>query len=140
VIEALGEGPHGERADRRVKKIFVLDGVISNAADPMKLNNPEQPFGHNLKGGIRFLAGLADLPPIDFVADRESVVVGRPPGRARGGGAIVSLGPIEGAGSRVEVGVNTWSNSLAATWLTYVIEEKDGHWKVTGTTGPMAIS
>jgi hypothetical protein len=87
---------------------------------------------------------VADLPPVEFVAERESVVTGthggRSPGRIRHNGVLISLGPIEPSGRRVDVEASLWINGLAATWLTYVLEEKNGTWKVTGTTGPMAIS
>jgi hypothetical protein len=139
VIERLVKGGTRERTDYRIKMIFVLDGVVAHAADPTKPYDPEQPFNHELKDGIRFLAALVDLPQTEFVADREAAFVGTGSGRARGG-VIVSLGPIEGAGNRVEVGASAWRIGLYGQWLTYVVEQKDGGWKVTGTTGPLVIS
>jgi hypothetical protein len=58
----------------------------------------------------------------------------------KNGGVLISLGSIEPDGKRVEVETSLWINGLAGQWLTYVLEQKDGSWAVTGTTGPMAIS
>lgn len=56
------------------------------------------------------------------------------------GGVLLSLGPIEPSGNRVEVETSLWINGLARQWLTYVLEQRGGTWTVTGTNGPMAIS
>jgi hypothetical protein len=91
-----------------------------------------------------FLAELGDLPPVEFVAARDDAVIGtssgKRPGEVRHGGAIVTLGPIEGQGNRVEVGNSLWVNGLSGRWQTYVVVQHDTVWKVTGTTGPLAIS
>jgi hypothetical protein len=126
------------------KVIFVIDGVVPHAERPTDPTDPEQPFEHDVADGIRFLSVLADQPPIEFIPDRKSGVVGTSggsqPGHAKDGGAVISLGAIEGTGARVEVGTSIWVNGLSGRWLTYVVEHKDDVWKVIGTTGPMAIS
>ena len=101
------------------------------------------PFSHDVKDGVRFLSRLADLPPVEFVASRHSVVAGASassPGQVKNGGVLISLGSIEPDGKMVEVEASLWINGLAGTWLTYVLDKRDRTWKVTGTTGPMAIS
>jgi hypothetical protein len=55
-------------------------------------------------------------------------------------GVLLSLGPIEGNATKVEVGNSLWINGLAGQWLTYVLETRGDTWRVTGTAGPMAIS
>jgi hypothetical protein len=133
--------------DPGFKIVYVLDGVVEDAADPLKPVNtydPQEPFPRDVKEGVRFLAKSADLPPIEFVAERDSVVAGkRPgadPGHVKNDGVLISLGPIEPTGRRVEVATSLWINGLAGQWLTYVLAQKGGTWMVTGTSGPMAIS
>jgi hypothetical protein len=59
--------------------VYVMNGAVKDAADPM---NPvteyevEEPFSHDVQDGVRFLSKLADLPPVEFVAERDSVVTG----------------------------------------------------------------
>jgi len=53
---------------------------------------------------------------------------------------VVTVGPLPEGGAKLEVGASLYAGPLAATWLTYVVEEKAGGWEVTGTTGPVAIS
>jgi hypothetical protein len=145
VIEGLVDESRVDRRDKTpIKVLFVLDGVVPDAAKPTALNDPAEPFSHDVKDGIRFLAELGDLPPVEFVAARDDAVVGtnsgKRPGEARHGGAIITLGPIEGQGNRVEVGNSVWVNGLSGRWQTYVVVQHDNVWKVTGTTGPLAIS
>jgi len=46
-----------------------------------------------------------------------------------------------GHGNQVHVGINGFVACLGATWLTYVLQDQPGTgWRVTGTTGSMAIS
>jgi hypothetical protein len=58
----------------------------------------------------------------------------------KGQDGLVSVGLIPETGDRVEIPASLYFNGLAGTWLTYVVENADGDWKVTGTTGPVAIS
>jgi hypothetical protein len=147
VICQLVTKDHTFGRDPGFKVVYVLDGVVEDAEDPSKpvnAHDPRDPFSHDVKDGVRFLARLRDLPPVQFVPERDSVVVGTrsgsSPGHVKNGGVLISLGPIEGNGRRVRVGNSLWINGLAGQWLTYVLEQRDGHWNVTGTTGPMAIS
>jgi hypothetical protein len=128
----------------RPKVIYILDGVVSDAADPRTTAGPQTPFSHDLKDGVSFLARLTNLPRLEFVASRDVVVVGaadgKRPGQVKDGGALVTLGDVIGSGNRVEVGNNIWMNGLAGYWQTHVLVHDRGEWRVTGTTGPMAIS
>jgi hypothetical protein len=109
----------------------------------LRTDDPQQPFGDQVKAGVRFLTALSELPPLEFVAEWKAAVVGTAsgrPGEARDAGALITLGPIEGGGKRVEVGNSLWVNGLWGRWQTYVVAQRGGVWKVTGTTGPIAIS
>jgi hypothetical protein len=144
VIERLVKESRSGQGGETFEVLVVLDGAVPGAANPTRQAEPEEPFGHDTKDGMRLLATLGGLPPIEYVATREAAVVGtesgKRPGEARDGGAVVTLGPIEGAENRVEVGSSLWVNGLSGRWQTYVVAQRDGVWKVTGTTGPLAIS
>jgi hypothetical protein len=61
--------------------------------------------------------------------------------QVRNGGILITLGPADGDGHEVRVAVNGFVACLGATWLTYVVRNQPGAgWRVTGTTGPMAIA
>lgn len=132
--------------DPGFKVVYIVDGAVEGAEDSMKTLDelaPKQAFGHDLKDGVAFLSAAAELPPVEFVPDRDAAIVGADsggPGHVKNEGVLITLGPIEGHGTRVEVGNSLWINGLAGQWLTYVLELEDGVWRVTGTTGPMAIS
>jgi hypothetical protein len=125
--------------------VYVMDGVVAGAGKidgNVEESDPAQPFSDEVKAGL--LSGLADLPPIEFVSERSSVLVGTnsgtAPGNVKNSGVLISLGPIEGNGTKIEVGNSLWINGLAGQWQTYVLRARDGAWKVVGTTGPVAIS
>jgi hypothetical protein len=133
-------------ADPGFKVVYVMDGVVKGAGDVdgnVDESDPAEPFGDDVKAGLRTALG-GDLPPIEFVSERSSVVVGtnsgKAPGHVKNEGVLISLGPIAGSGTKVEVGNSLWINGLAGQWQTYVLKARDGAWKVAGTTGPVAIS
>jgi hypothetical protein len=132
-------------ADPGFKVVYVMDGVVKGAGDVdgnVDESDPAEPFSDNVKAVLR--TKLGDLPPIEFVSERAAVVIGTNSGKAIGhvknNGVLISLGPIEGSGTRVEVGNSLWISGLAGQWQTYVLQARDGAWNVDGTTGPVAIS
>jgi len=85
---------------------------------------------------------LAGMAHVIFIADRGSVIEARGGcGQVRNGGILITLGPPVGHGHEVRVAINGFVACLGATWLTYVLRDQPGvGWRVTGTTGSMAIS
>jgi hypothetical protein len=84
---------------------------------------------------------LADLPPVKFVEDPDSVVVGKNRcALVKGNGVLVTLGPISGGSERVTVPNDMFFACLGAQWLTYVLKREEGDWRVTGIKGPTAIA
>lgn len=83
-------------ADPGSKAVYVIDGPVKGAGDSFttvdKLTS-EAPFGPDVKEGLR--TALADLPPLTFVEERESVITA---GHVINRGVLLTLGPILGAG------------------------------------------
>ena len=131
-------------ADPGFKVVYVMDGVIDSAGDvgaPV-VESAGKAFTEPLKAELR--RALSDLPPVEFVGRRDSVVVGSKggasPGHVKNRGVLITLGPIEVSGTSVRVGNTLWISGLAGRWQTYVLERRGSAWSVTGTTGPVAIS
>ena len=140
VVERLVREDHTfGRGESPFEHVYVIDGPVPRAGNPIQsfTSEPEEPFPDDLKAAIE--AELRDLPPVDFVSDRESVLREKP-GRVINRGVIVSLGPIAPSGNRVRVANNLWCGALCGQWLTYVVERHADRWRVAGTVGPYAIS
>jgi hypothetical protein len=124
------------------ESVYVLDGVIADASDPMAGNlfgPPARSFPLPLVAGIQ--ERLRDLPPLRFVSNGNRVRRGKPLDGVKNEGVIISLGPIEAKKPhRVQVSNSLWCGGLCGQWLTYVLREDDGRWRITGTTGPRIIS
>jgi hypothetical protein len=60
--------------------------------------------------------------------------------RVRDQGILITLGPADGAGDRVQVGVYGFVACLGANSLTYLVERTGGGWVVGGIAarGPVA--
>lgn len=148
VVEQLVTKDHTfGRRDPGFKVVYVLDGVVEHAEDPLapaRKRDPAKPFTDELKSELRSLTDPADLPRLEFVAERDSVIEGARsgtrPGHVQDRGVLISLGPIDGGDRRAKVGSALWINGLAGLWLTYVLEHRHGSWVVTGTTGSLTIS
>jgi hypothetical protein len=99
-----------------------------------------EPFSVAVRARLR--AQLRTLPPIAFVSGAEAHRIAKKQmdGDSKRFAVILSAGPIDGDESRVEVANSLWCGGLCAQWSTYVLKVTDGAWKVTGTTGPIAIS
>jgi hypothetical protein len=132
-------------ADPGFKVVYVMDGVVKGTGrvyGNVGESDPAEPFSDDVKAGL--VSALEDLPALEFVSERATVIIGKSSddaiGHVKNKGVLVTLGPIEGTGTRVEVGNSLWISGLAGQWQTYVLQARGGAWKVTGTTGPVAIS
>lgn len=125
---------------RAFKMVYVLDQVSPDAAGPSGAHGRGAPIAPQIQRQVT--AGLAGMARVNFVADRGSVI------EAKGGcghvgndGILITLGPPVGHGHKAQVAINGFVACLGATSLTYVLQDQPGlGWRVTGTTGPMAIS
>jgi hypothetical protein len=86
---------------------------------------------------------LSDLPTeIVWIGDRSEAPISDQNGTVDYGDAIIiTLGNIhpQDDGS-VQLPASLYCGMLCATGMTYVLEQTDGTWQVTGTTGPVWIS
>jgi hypothetical protein len=127
------------RAKSPFKHVYIVDGSVENAGHVTREGEPGKPFSSQVMEGIR--AELRGLPPLDFVPDREAVLLGRyGAGGVKNQGVVISLGPIPAGSDKVKVENNLWCGSTCGQWLTYVVELQNGRWRITGTVGPYAIS
>jgi hypothetical protein len=83
---------------------------------------------------------LTDVGPLTFVAYRDAVIEHQGCAHVRDDGILVTLGPVDGSGDRVQVGVNGFVACLGANSLTYLVERTSRGWMVSGITayGPVA--
>jgi hypothetical protein len=125
---------------QRFKQVFVLDRALANSGRPMAGSSTGTAIPAQTQRLV--IEASRDLGAVSFVADRAAVVVKRDNCEiVRDGGILITVGPLVGDDKRVEVGFQGFVACLGATWLTYVVERGAGTaWRVTGTTGPMAIA
>ena len=120
--------------------VYVLDRAYPDAADPNGTHERGEPIAPQTQR--QATAALAGMARVIFVADRGSVMESRDGcAQVRNGGILITLGTPVTHGHEMRVGINGFVACLGATWLTYVLQDQPGvGWRVTGTTGSMAIS
>jgi hypothetical protein len=124
--------------DTRFPHIFALDHTVAGAGAP----------GHKAPGGgpipravqRAITHALTDVGPLTFVASPDAVIEDHPCAHVRDDGILVTLGPVDGSGDRVQVGINGFRACLGANSLTYLVERTGRGWAVSGITahGPVA--
>jgi hypothetical protein len=126
--------------DQTFKTIYVLDQAHPDAGDPHGKHERGTPIAPNTQHQIT--ADLAGVAHVAFIADPGTVIETRDGcAQVRDGGILITLGPANGDDNEVRVAINGFVACLGATWLTYVVQNQPGTgWRVTGTTGSMAIS
>lgn len=136
----LGTPAENSFPGRTFKTVYVLNQVYADAADPTGKHRHGEPVAPQTQRQVT--AALAGMARIIFIADRGSVIEARNScGQVKNGGILITLGPPVDHAGEMRVGINGFVACLGATWLTYVLQEQPGAgWRVTGTTGSMAIS
>jgi hypothetical protein len=84
---------------------------------------------------------LADVGPVTFVSSPDAVVDHHQGcGQVRDRGILVTLGPVEGIGEQVQVGVYGFVACLGASSVIYRVEQTSNSWRVAGIVvqGPVA--
>jgi hypothetical protein len=135
-LVTTGDSTFGENPQFPV--VYLLDRAKKEAANPETADGEVAPLSNDVKSEL--LSALSDLP-IEFVSDQDAVIVPvEEGGGVKDDGVVVTLGLIPEGQEEVEVQASLYAGPLAATWLTYVVKRSSQGWKVTGTTGPIAIS
>lgn len=120
-------------------RVFIDVRIDGGAGDP----DASPPTGTRLSAEDQaaILRELADLPPVEFVENPDSVIIGKNGcAHVKGNGVLITLGPISGDSERATVPNDLFFACLGGQWLTYVLDNEEGHWRVTGTEGGIAIS
>jgi hypothetical protein len=122
------------------RTVYVLNQAYPDAAYPSGTHARRAPIAPQTQRQVT--AALAGMAHVIFIANRGSVIEARGGcGQVRNGGILITLGPPVGHGREVQVAINGFVACLGATWLTYVLQDQPSlGWRVTGTTGSMAIS
>ena len=121
--------------------VYVVNGAIETAGHAVgdHFGPASQTFPPRLREGLQ--RRLQDLPPLRFIRHGNDVRRGQQGmGGVKNDGVIISLGRIERNRGRVEVATGLWCGGTCGQWLTYVLERDVVGWRITGTTGPYAIS
>jgi hypothetical protein len=124
--------------------IFVVDGAVHGVARATGTEDPRHPFASDVKEAMQLLGEQGGLPPIEFVPEVETALRGPSAGRnrfqPRDNGLLVLLDRAKVRPIGAEVGSMLWADARAMRWQTYVVKEREGSWRVVGTTGQLAIS
>lgn len=123
--------------------VYVVDGAVSGAGEtdtaPNLFGPASSPFAPEVIAGIT--DELVDLPPVTFVADGNDVRRGEQGMQGvKNDGVLITLGPIARRVGRVDVATGLWCGGLCGQWLTYVLIEDGGRWKIIGRTGAASVS
>jgi hypothetical protein len=119
--------------------VLIDDRICAGTGDPM--SETTDPCTERFRDAEQtaLLTALADLPHVAFVHDADRVTQRIFDGKLQGAG-LLSVGPPDGDGDRVEVPGEAYCGGLCGHWMTLVVERGPEGWLVSGTTGPVAIS
>ena len=123
----------------RFPRIFVLDHAVAGVGAPGQHASAGGPVPAADRRVIT--QAVADVGPVTFVSSPDAVIMDRDRcARVRDQGILISLGPVDGAGDEVQVGVNGYVACLGASSLTYRVERTSGAWRVAGVAawGPVS--
>jgi hypothetical protein len=83
---------------------------------------------------------LADVGPLTFVLSPDAVVDRNRCSQVRDRGILITLGPVDGVGEQVQVGVYGFVSCVAASSLIYRVEQTSGGWRVAGIAARGPVS
>lgn len=121
-------------------RLYVVGTTDDSAGDPETEEEDATAIASDVRD--RVTSQLADLPTeIIWVETRDEVTLDPDSGAVVDEGAIIVLGNIHPEEAAVvHVPASIYVAGLAAGGQTYVVEEVEGMWTITGTTGVQWIS
>jgi hypothetical protein len=122
------------------KTAYVLNRAYIDAADPRGTHRRGLPITPQTQQLVT--TALAGVTHVVFIANTGSVIEPtKGCWQVRNGGILIILGVPSSHGREMRIGINGAVACAGATWLTYVLRDQPGAgWRVTGTTGSMAIA
>jgi len=119
--------------------VYLLRATNDRAGDPRETDTNSRLLAESLQEAI--VAALDDLPAEFIWIDDRSEVIDETIIAVKGNGALITLGNtyLQGSG-KVHVAASIYFSSLGAGGTTYIVEQVDGIWKITGKTGAQWIS
>ena len=136
--EYLTSGDAAIAADYRFPQNFVIDHAVAGAGASGPGTSGDEPIPPAARRAI--IHALTDVGPLTFVASGDEVIVAHGCAHVRDHGILITLGPVEGTGDRVQVGVNGFMACLGGNSLTYEVQETSSGWRVSGVTAVGAVS
>jgi hypothetical protein len=125
-------------ADYRFPHIFVFDHAVADAGASGPGTTGDEPIPPAARRAITH--ALTDVGPLTFVASGDEVIEPHSCANVRGDGILITLGPVEGTGDRVQVDVNGHMSCLGGNSLTYEIRQTSNGWRVSGITALGAVA
>jgi hypothetical protein len=119
--------------------VYLLRATDDRAGDPRETEARSKLLEESVQEAI--VAALDDLPAeLIWIDDRSEAINGNIM-EVKGDGVLVTLGNIypQGGGT-VHVAASIYFASTGAGGWTYILEQIDGIWKITGNTGVSWIS
>lgn len=121
-----------------IPNLYIVYTTDDKAGDPVGSSGDPVVLPAALRNSIS--GRLADLGSAILWVETRAEVPLTEDGIVEGGGAIVEVGNIHDVNGQTQVAASIYFASLAASGRTYILEEKDGAWQVTGDTGAVWIS
>jgi hypothetical protein len=134
----LTSGDAAIAADYRFPQNFVIDHAVAGAGASGPGTSGDEPIPPAGRRAITH--ALTDVGSLTFVASGDEVIVAHGSAHVRDHGILITLGPVEGTGDRVQVGVNGFMACLGGNSLTYEVQQTTSGWQVSGITAMGAVS
>jgi hypothetical protein len=134
----LTSGDAAIAADYRFPQIFVIDHAVAGAGASGPGTSEDGPIPPAARRAIT--RALTNVGPLTFVASGDEAIELHSCAQVRDHGILITLGPVDGTGDRVQVGVNGHMGCLGANSLTYEVQQTSSGWRVSSITalGPVA--
>ena len=117
--------------------VTYIDATARSSAGPVAVSQVVSlPIPIEVQDRVR--AALAAHTEVRFVEDPQSVI--QPDSRVRDHGVLVTLAPVPPTGQPLEIGARSYLGNLGRKSVTFIVDETDAQWQVTGTTGVWGVS